>query len=108
MAELGSADLNHLSIDSLFSSRKQVPAQPSPAQPSSGGSVGETDAPLQSAIVDTRRQQKLVITIMMLLVLVLGLGARMLIHNHFLTLMMVILVFMMWLLDITGHVGQWE
>ena len=48
------------------------------------------------------------ITIMMLLVLVLGLGARMLIHNHFLTLMMVILVFMMWLLDITGHVGQWE
>ena len=105
MAEPGSADLNHLSIDSLFSSRKQVPAQPSPAQPSS---VGETDAPLQSAIVDTRRQQKLVITIMMLLVLVLGLGARMLIHNHFLTLMMVILVFMMWLLDITGHVGQWE
>ena len=103
MAEPGSADLNHLSIDSLFSSRKQVPAQPS-----SGGSVGETDAPLQSAIVDTRRQQKLVITIMMLLVLVLGLGARMLIHNHFLTLMMVILVFMMWLLDITGHVGQWE
>ena len=103
MAELGSADLNHLSIDSLLSSRKQVPAQPG-----SGGSVGETDVPLQSAIVDTRRQQKLVITIMMLLVLLLGWGARMLIHNHFLTLMVVILVFMMWLLDITGHVGQWE
>ena len=108
MAELGSADLNHLSIDSLLSSRKQVPAQPSPAQPSCGCSVGETDVPLQSAIVDTRRQQKLVITIMMLIVLLLGWGARMLIHNHFLTLMVVILVFVMWLLDITGHVGQWE
>ena len=84
------------------------PAQPSPAQPGSGGSVGVTDVPLQSAIVDTRRQQKLVITIMMLIVLLLGWGARMLIHNHFLTLMVVILVFMTWQLDITGHVGQWE